>query len=131
MPISSGSSITEQTVDIGAVAADSYGRIMMTGGTGFVGGYLARLIAQSSHAAERLMISRSQPKSDIPSWAWVIAEIDNHDGIDRVAGGFRPDLVIHMAAQASAGVANSSMKETWSTNFGGTFSIANESPRVF
>jgi len=96
----------------------------MTGGTGFVGRYLAPRLEAAAPEAERAVLLRSP--SDIPPTGWqtIYGDIVDPVRTAEVIAGFRPDLIVHMAAQASVGQSHDTSENTWAVNFGGSFSLA-------
>jgi GDP-4-dehydro-6-deoxy-D-mannose reductase len=99
-------------------------RILLTGGTGFVGGYLAPAIAAACPAATRLLLRRPGERIERQGWSVVDAEIDDPGAIGRMIADFRPDLVLHLAAQASVGAAINAPDLTWKVNYEGTVNLA-------
>ena len=99
-----------------------FSRILLTGGGGFVGSHLAASLAAAYPAAERFMLSRSGHGQ--AQWAPVSADLRDEAGMERVVAAARPDLVVHLAGQASVGQALNAAEETWRTNFLGSFHLA-------
>lgn len=99
-------------------------RILMTGGTGFVGRYLAPMLQAASPGARRLMLSRPGVSDACAGWDSASAEIFDRDAIGALVHQFQPDLVVHMAAQASVGQSHDASEATWRINFGGAFVLA-------
>lgn len=93
-------------------------RILLTGGNGFVGSHLAPLLAG---IGERRMLVR--PGSAAPEgWHAEEAEITDEAAVARIVRDVGPDLVVHLAAQASVGAGMA--EATWRVNFGGSLALA-------
>jgi GDP-4-dehydro-6-deoxy-D-mannose reductase len=98
-------------------------RILLTGGTGFVGAYLAPAIVAAYPAADRLLLRRPGETVERAGWTAVDEEIDAA-ALRGIVADFRPDLVLHLAAQASVGAAARAPELTWKVNYEGTLNLA-------
>lgn len=96
----------------------------MTGGTGFVGRYLAPRIAAAAPDAERVVLQRAASDITPAGWRSIPGEIVDENRILAIVAEFQPDLVVHMAAQASVGQSHSASEATWAVNFDGSFALA-------
>jgi GDP-4-dehydro-6-deoxy-D-mannose reductase len=115
-------------MSIGATSG-RYRRILLTGGSGFVGGYLAPAVAAAFPDADRLMLRLHDHGVERAGWRTVRAELTNEAEIDAVLRDFRPDLVLHLAAQSSVGAAHGAAEQTWRVNFGGSLELASACAR--
>ena len=99
----------------------------MTGASGSVGGYLAPAIAETFPQAD--LLSMGARDVVLPGWRNVIADVSDGPAVEAVVREFRPDLVLHLAAQSSVGVADGRVESTWRTNFCGTLELASACAR--
>jgi GDP-4-dehydro-6-deoxy-D-mannose reductase len=112
----------------------AYERILLTGGAGFVGAYVARALREAYPAATCVALLRPGEAGTAPAIPTAIADLLDEDAIDRLVAELRPDLVIHLAGQASIGHAAKAAEQTWRVNFHGAFSlgaaVARHAPRA-
>jgi GDP-4-dehydro-6-deoxy-D-mannose reductase len=104
-------------------------RIALTGANGFVGRHLAPLLAAAMPDAERLSLQRPGTGAGPDGWPVVEAEIFDRDAVADIVAAFRPDLIVHLAAQASVGEATGAAEATWRVNFDGSFALASACAR--
>lgn len=102
----------------------SYQRILLTGGTGFVGPYLLDALARAYPGATRRLLMRPAETNRSPAWTPVAADLSDEATIDGIVAAIRPDLVVHLAAQASAAQSMVAAEATWRVNFCGSFNLA-------
>lgn len=107
-----------------------YQRILLTGGTGFVGGYLAPAITAAWPGAERLLLRRPGEQVVRDGWRSIDAEVTDSAAIGRIVSDLKPDLVLHLAAQAAIGASAEFAEATWRVNFGGTLELAHACQRA-
>ncbi|HPG03065.1 MAG: GDP-mannose 4,6-dehydratase [Rhodoblastus sp.] len=107
-----------------------YKRILLTGGTGFVGGYLAPAIAAAWPGAERVLLRRPGETVLRDGWRPLDAEVTDSAAIGRIVADLKPDLVLHLAAQAAIGATAEMAEATWRVNFGGTLELAHACQRA-
>lgn len=82
-------------------------RILVTGTSGFIAGHLVRRLAAAGHEVTGVDVAEPRrPKDD--SWRDVRLDIRDDAGVARVVAEARPEVVFHLAAQASVSI---SMRE--------------------
>ncbi|ATQ69341.1 MULTISPECIES: GDP-mannose 4,6-dehydratase [Methylosinus] len=101
-----------------------YARILLTGGTGFVGPYLQEALARAYPRARRFVLARPGEAPASPDWSPLVADIVDAEAVERAIDVAQPDLVAHLAAQASAAQSIHAAEATWRVNFLGSFHLA-------
>ena len=100
-----------------------YARILMTGATGFVGGWLApALKAAYPEAAFAALLHR--PTETVSGWKTFCVDLFDAEATREAIRVWRPDLVVHLAAQSSAGQSGDLAEQTWRTNAVGALNLA-------
>jgi GDP-4-dehydro-6-deoxy-D-mannose reductase len=100
-------------------------RILLTGGGGFVGSHLSAALAASYPEASRKVVTRPGEEEPLGAvWTPIVADLTDAAAIDAAVAAFRPDLVLHLAGQASVGQAVHAAEQTWRVNFHGSFNLA-------
>jgi GDP-4-dehydro-6-deoxy-D-mannose reductase len=101
----------------------SYIRILMTGASGFVGRRLAPALRAAYPAAAFAAIAQSPPDAS-SDWTTFCVDLAEADAINEAVRSWRPDLVVHLAAQSSVGEENEFVESTWRTNCVGALNLA-------
>ncbi len=90
-------------------------RLLVTGATGFVGTRLTRALAER------------RPEATIVGSGATADPVDLRDAaaVDRLVAEARPDVIVHLAGQASVGaLGRGAGEETWRVNLAGTLNLA-------
>lgn len=95
--------------------------LLLVGGTGFVGSYLAPELAMAFPGHRRVLMTRSAATIAPAGWDVVQADIRDEKAVGEVLKNLRPALIFHLAAQSAV---TGDREETWRANFGGTFNLA-------
>jgi len=98
-------------------------RVLITGGSGFIGRHLAQSAAERAHevVATYLAPSELSAKPPLPSGVrWEPLDLQDRARVDALVESTRADAVFHLGAQAYAGKAWESPADTFETNVLGT-----------
>jgi GDP-4-dehydro-6-deoxy-D-mannose reductase len=102
----------------------AYERILLTGGSGFVGRHLAVALVEAFPDARRVSAQRPGDGDAPPAFSTAALDLLDETALDRLIADLRPDLVVHLAGQASVGKSAGAPEQTWRVNFHGAFSLA-------
>lgn len=106
-------------------------RILVTGGAGFIGSALVRhlvlemgaevlVVDKLTYAGDRRSL---QPCERKPGFAFLQADIADHDAMRRAMAEFRPDAVAHLAAESHVDRSIAGAAPFVHTNVVGTFAL--------
>ncbi len=95
-------------------------RILITGSTGFVGGYLVEQCRQHYPQATLFGLAGRTPNLTQEALQLLTADISRREEVQQVVAQTRPDLVFHLAAQSSVALSWQDPLETLKVNTEGT-----------
>ncbi len=98
------------------------GRVLVTGATGFVGGYLRAAIADRWPDALVFGLAANELEA-VPGMA--VVDLLDRAGLNAFVSRTRPDVVVHLAGQASVAHSTQSSAATWDVNVTGSLNLAN------
>jgi len=101
-----------------------FSTVLVTGASGFVGGHLVPAVKlHLKPCASLILASSTNAVGEFPG-SPIRFDMEDSQSVESLISATRPDLVIHLAAQASVGVSLGAGRKTWSVNFGGSFTLA-------
>ncbi len=100
-----------------------FGRILVTGAAGFVGRHMSDALSRAWPQARRVALLRPGETGEPPGFDGVVADLLDERAIDGIVAQIKPDLVVHLAGQASIGAADKATDLTWRTNFHGSYGL--------
>ena len=99
-------------------------RVLITGGTGMVGSGFVKSYKQEGHEVWSIArYSASSRMSAIQDESIIRCDILERDALTRIFSEIKPDIIIHMAAQAFNGESWNSEYMTHMTNYIGTLNV--------
>ena len=113
-------------------------RVLVTGGAGFIGSAVVRLLA-GEIGAEVLNVDKLtyagnletlRSVSNLPNYRFERADIADRAAMGQVFADFRPDVVMHLAAESHVDRSITGAKDFIETNIVGTFTLL-EAARAF
>jgi dTDP-glucose 4,6-dehydratase len=113
------------------VAAHEQKRILVTGGAGFIGSAVVReIIGQTNHSVlvvDKLTYAGNldslKPAAADPRYAFIRADIVDAARMSEIFTSFRPDIVMHLAAESHVDRSIDGPGEFIQTNVVGTFTL--------
>jgi GDP-4-dehydro-6-deoxy-D-mannose reductase len=99
----------------------AFRRVLITGGGGFVGRYLIAALEEGLTGADFICTTR---KEHIEDCTWFTADLTAPSAVNACVREYRPDLVVHLAAQSSIGLSAGASVNTWRVNAGGAITLA-------
>lgn len=104
-------------------------RFLVTGGAGFIGSAVCRLLAQDRSAEvlnlDKLTYASTSGSTEAvagqPNYRFVQADIADKAAVEKIFTEFRPDAVVHLAAESHVDRSITGPKEFINTNIVGTF----------
>ena len=107
-------------------------RLFVTGGAGFIGSAFIRLTIENDSAAEVLNfdaltyagnLENLAAAADDPRYRFVKGNVADSETVGRAVADFRPDAIVHFAAESHVDRAILSPEPVIETNFNGTFQL--------
>jgi len=109
-------------------------KVLVTGTAGFIGFHLANLLlaegfqvhgfdAMTDYYDVNLKKRRHQMLLQSPSFAATEDRLENADAFSKVANDFKPDVIVHLAAQAGVRYSLENPKAYLDSNVVGTFNV--------
>jgi len=98
-------------------------RILITGCTGFVGGYLLELCRIRYPHAELFGVTGRSTVPTMSDVQLMVADIAQAEDMHQVVARAQPDLIIHLAAQSSVAASWQDPAETLRVNAGGAIQV--------
>jgi GDP-4-dehydro-6-deoxy-D-mannose reductase len=96
-------------------------KVLITGATGFIGGFLAKHCLKAGCSV--LGLGVQEPKEEWPAAAFERCDVRQTARLLEVIMVFRPDRVFHLAAQSYPTVSLEQPRETMDINAGGTINL--------
>ena len=96
--------------------------ILVTGGTGLLGWHLVNKLARDYRVIATHHINR--PPSEDQRVEWVYLDLLDYEGIKRIIGDLRPEIVIHTAAYTDVDGCEIDRKRAFDVNYLATKSLA-------
>lgn len=100
----------------------NWNRVLVTGGTGCVGHSVLEHLIHELPEATLVSVARRPPSapSRVHGVSYVLGDVRHSERMTEIMEDFRPDLVVHLAAQRNPALAEELVAETVSTNILGT-----------
>lgn len=108
--------------------------IFITGTAGFIGFHLAKLLLEQGHTVHgydgitdyydvRLKHARHNMLKENPSFSATEAMLEDNDTLQKAMADFKPDVIVHLAAQAGVRYSIDNPRSYLESNLVGTFNV--------
>ena len=106
-------------------------RVLVTGGAGFIGSAVVRHLA-GERGVDVLNVDKLtyagnleslRPVSNLPNYRFAQADIVDRDAMDELFAAFRPEGIMHLAAESHVDRSITGAKDFVETNIVGTFTL--------
>jgi UDP-glucose 4-epimerase len=99
-------------------------RILVTGGAGFIGSHVCERFLHSGNEVVALDDLSTGLRKNLPAGSQLeVIDIVNAAAVEELVGGFRPELVYHLAAQASITISVREPERDLDVNVRGTLNV--------
>lgn len=105
-------------------------RVLVTGGTGCVGGVVLRNLAKELPGTALVSLARRPPVDPVQGASYLRGDIRDLARVREVITTVHPDLVVHLAAQRDPSRAEVDVAETVTTNVGGSLHVLDAAGRA-
>ena len=95
-------------------------KILVTGGTGFLGSHLLEMLQLTSH---EILATGRKPKNLIKGVNYSFFDLRDFDETDRVIGEYEPDVVMHLAANSAESTGEHSPIEMTTSGYNTFFNV--------
>ena len=93
-----------------------YERILITGGAGFVGAHVTAALRRAYASAKITLVTRPEEFVGLSGVDVIICDLTDETAVERLVADVAPDLVVHLAGQASVAQASRLVEQTWRVN---------------
>lgn len=98
-------------------------RVLVTGATGFSGGYVCRDLHSRGYLVAGTYLKRPHTVPD--TYPLIPLDLKSRKNVDALIQHFRPDFIVHLAAQSNSQRSWQFEDETFAANVGGTLNLLN------
>lgn len=98
-------------------------RVLVTGATGFSGRYACRLLHSKGYQVAGTYLKRPSTVPD--TYPLIPLDLKSRKNVDALIQHFRPDFIVHLAAQSNSQQSWQFEDETFAANVGGTLNLLN------
>ncbi|HYZ77153.1 MAG TPA: NAD-dependent epimerase/dehydratase family protein [Gaiellaceae bacterium] len=106
--------------------ADGFGKVLVTGGIGFIGRHLADALL--GEGADVSILDNAEGREPSPGARLLRGDVRNQDDVDRAVAG--AELVFHVAGNASGTISVLDPRLDFDTNAVGSFNVADAAARA-
>ena len=93
-------------------------KVLVSGGAGYIGAHVVRLLAECGHQPVILDDLRSSQRSRIGDLPWENVALEDVEAVTKVFSAHRPEAVIHLAGYISVGESVREPEKYWRNNLG-------------